>query len=154
MCATKNKSLCVLSRKPHRSRLISANNIDNREASPRCSHAYIVCVCLRIPLHAVCPPGNRLGPGSRHPHVAGPHGDLAGGSHHNLESSSERSRGAHDGLETVTGTQTQTRVLKGGGGGLNWTSVGDRAVWSFNSQTKMSITLSWLWDAKLYKHIT
>lgn len=69
-----------------------------------------VCVCVRvrasIPLHAVCPPGSHLGPGSRHPHVAGAHGDLAGGSHHNLEASSERSRGAHDGLETVTGTQT------------------------------------------------
>lgn len=64
----------------------------------------------RVSLHTVCPPGNRLGPCPSHPHVSGPHGDLAGGSHHNLESSSERSRGAHDGLETVSGTQTQKRV--------------------------------------------
>lgn len=77
------------------------------------SLTFCVCVCVCIPLHAVCPPGSRLGPSSCHPHVAGPHGDVASGCHHNLEASSERSRGANDGLETVTGTQTHCNTEKG-----------------------------------------
>lgn len=104
--------LCAFQRTAQKNMLIFANNDVNRKASLPCCQPYIVCVRARarIPLHAVCPPGNRLGPCPRHPHVASAHGDLAGGSHHNLESSSERSRGAHERLETVSGTQTQIRV--------------------------------------------
>lgn len=115
LCVTQNKSLYVFCRKPRTDMLISANSHVNRESPLHGSQSDILCVCVRpsISLHAVCPPGSPLGPGSRHPHVAGPHGDLAGGCHHNLEASPERSRGAHDGLETVTGAQAHCNKGRG-----------------------------------------
>lgn len=60
----------------------------------------------------MCAPGDLPGPAPRRPDSPGSHGDLAGGCHNNLQASSERSRGADDGLETVTRAQTPSRCAK------------------------------------------